>query len=92
MQSATLKKIGREVMFIGSKEGNPRNGEGTFLRLKDNSILFAYTKFSGNDWHDECTADIVALTSYDEGETWSDERVLFTHEGRRQIPHPYDAP
>jgi len=73
-------KIGREVLFINAKDGNPRNGEGSFLRLEDNSILFAYTKFSGNDWHDECTADIVALTSYDEGENWVDERVLFTHD------------
>ncbi|MEE1012071.1 MAG: sialidase family protein, partial [Acutalibacteraceae bacterium] len=75
-----VPKIGREVLFIDAKDGNPRNGEGTFLRLKDNSILFVYTKFNGNDWHDECSADIVAFTSYDEGETWIDERILFVHD------------
>lgn len=75
-----MKKIGKEVLFLNVKEGNPRNGEGTFLRLKDNSILFVYSKFSGNDWHDECSADIVALTSYDEGESWTDERILFAHD------------
>lgn len=75
-----IKKIGREVLLLNVKEGNPRNGEGTFLRLKDNSILFVYSKFSGNDWHDECSADIAALTSYDEGETWVDERIIFAHD------------
>lgn len=76
-----MKKIGREVLFLGSKEGNPRNGEGTFLRLNDGAILFVYSKFSGNDWGDECAADIASLTSYDEGETWTDERIIFTHDG-----------
>ncbi len=75
-----MKKIGREVLFLSSKEGNPRNGEGTFLRLKDGSILFVYSKFSGNDWHDECAADIAALTSYDQGETWVNERIIFMHD------------
>ena len=84
-----MKKIGREVLFLNSKEGNPRNGEGTFLRLKDNSILFVYSKFSGNDWHDECSADIAAFTSYDEGETWVDERIIFAHdEGARNFMCP----
>ncbi|MEE1137340.1 MAG: sialidase family protein [Acutalibacteraceae bacterium] len=80
MQSGMLHKIGREVLFLGSKEGNPRNGEGTFLRLKDNSILFVYSRFTGNDWHDECAADIAAFTSYDDGETWTDERIIFAHD------------
>jgi len=75
-----MKKIGREVLFLAAKDCNPRNGEGTFLRLKDNSILFVYSKFLGNDWHDECSADIAALISYDEGETWVDERILFAHD------------
>jgi hypothetical protein len=75
-----MKKIGREVLFLNSKKGNPRNGEGTFLRLRDGSILFVYSKFSGNDWGDECAADIASLTSYDEGETWIDSRIIFRHD------------
>ena len=34
-----MKKIGREVLFLNSKENNPRNGEGTFLRLKNGNIV-----------------------------------------------------
>lgn len=75
-----MKKTGREVLFLASKKDNPRNGEGTFIRLKDGAILFVYSKFSGNDWNDECAADIASFTSYDEGETWTDERIIFRHD------------
>lgn len=75
-----MKKIGREVLFLHAKEENPRNGEGTFLRLNNGAILFVYSKFSGNDWHDECSADIASLTSYDEGETWAEDRIIFSHD------------
>ena len=75
-----MKKIGREVLFLKAKNGNPRNGEGTFLRLKKGAILFVYSKFSGNDWNDECAADIASFTSYDEGETWVEGRIIFKHD------------
>ena len=75
-----MKKIGREVLFLKAQDGNPRNGEGTFLRLKNGAILFVYSKFSGNDWNDECAADIASFTSYDEGETWVEGRIIFKHD------------
>ena len=73
-----MRKIGREVLFIGTSENNPRNGEGAFIRLKNGSLLFAYTAFEGDDWEDDCIAHITAITSYDEGESWSEKRILFT--------------
>lgn len=72
-----MKKIGREVLFIAATENNPRNGEGAFIRLKNGSIMFAYTEFIGNDWEDDAHARITAIFSKDEGETWTDKRVLF---------------
>lgn len=75
-----MKIIGREVLFLKSKGNNPRNGEGTFIRLNNGGILFAYSRFTGKDWFDECAADIAAITSYDEGETWREERILFEHD------------
>ena len=72
-----MKKVGRQVLFIEAKDGNPRNGEGSFVRLNNGAILFAYTEFLGDDWEDDATAHISALISYDEGETWSEKRVLF---------------
>ena len=72
-----MKKIGRQVLFIAPSENNPRNGEGAFIRLKDGSIMYAYTEYIGNNWHDHANARISAVVSYDEGETWSEKRVLY---------------
>lgn len=72
-----MKKLGRQVLFIAATENNPRNGEGAFIRLKNGSIMFAYTEFLGDDWEDDAHARITAIFSEDEGETWSGKRVLF---------------
>lgn len=72
----TFRKIGNEVKFISTGEGNPRNGEGSFLRLQNGSILFAYTEYVGEDYHDACRAHIVGIESADEGSTWTEPRVL----------------
>ena len=74
------KTIGREVLFLHTTKAIPRNGEGTFLRLKNGAILFAYTKFSGNEWHDDASADIASLISFDEGESWEEPRILISHD------------
>ena len=72
----TFQKIGKEVKFISTHEGNPRNGEGAFLRLKNGDILFAYTEYVGKDYHDACRAHIVGIQSSDEGKSWGEPRVL----------------
>ena len=66
-----MKKIGREVLFLAASEKTPRNGEGSFIRLQNGNLMFAYTDFSGDDWEDDAVAHISALISGDEGETWS---------------------
>ena len=71
-----MKKIGREVLFLSTGEGNPRNGEGSFIRLKDGSILFGYTEYIGNSWNDHADARISCVLSRDEGETWGEKRVI----------------
>lgn len=71
-----MKKIGREVLFIPAKDNNLRNGEGSFIRLRNGAVMFGYTEYFGDDWEDDATARIVAITSYDEGETWQDKRVI----------------
>lgn len=72
----SFPKIGREVHFLPTGENNPRNGEGAFLRLKNGSILYAYSAYYGMDYHDDCSANINGIMSADEGETWSAPRVL----------------
>lgn len=73
-----MKRIGREVLFIAAKDNNLRNGEGSFIRLKDGRIMFGYTEFYGKDWEDEATANISVIYSSDEGETWTEPEILFT--------------
>ena len=72
-----MRKLGKEVLFIEAKENNLRNGEGSFIRLKDGRIMFGYTEFYGNDWEDEATANISVIYSSDEGETWTKPEILF---------------
>ena len=57
-------------------DGNPRNSEGSFLRADDGSILYAYSRFTGNANGDHCPSDIALIRSYDEGETWSEPELI----------------
>ena len=72
-----MKKIGRQVLLISTSEDNPRNGEGSFIRLKNGAIMFGFTEFIGETREDEENARISYIVSYDEGETWSDRKILF---------------
>lgn len=71
-----MKKIGKEVCFLKTQIGNIRNGEGSFIRLNDNRIMFAYTRYLSNDWSDHSIARIEAIYSSNEGETWSETSTL----------------
>lgn len=72
------KKIGKEVFFLESKTGNPRNGESSLIRLKNGDILHMYSSFcSGDDWSDKSTSRICGILSHDEGESWSEPFVVF---------------
>lgn len=79
-----MKKIGKEVLFIRTGERNPRNGEGTFIRLKDGGILYAYTHYYGEDWADHAIARICGCFSYDEGESWSEPVILIEKDENAQ--------
>lgn len=56
-------------------EGNPRNSEGSFLRLRDGRIIFAYSRYNGISSHDHASCDICAVYSSDNGERFSDHCV-----------------
>ena len=46
------------------------------MRGKQGEILFAYSRYTGESIHDHASCDIALITSYDEGETWSEPRVI----------------
>ena len=71
-----MKKIGKEVAFLLTHDKNPRNGEGTFARFKDGSILHVFTEYCGEIYEDDGIAHLCAVRSTDEGETWSDRYLI----------------
>lgn len=57
---------------------NPRNSEGCFLRLKNENILFAYSRFYGEDGNDFSKAGIaLCLFSPDGRKHLGEERMIF---------------
>ena len=84
-----MKKIGHEVLFLGTSANNPRNGESTFTRLNDGRILYAYTEYFSTCGEDHGMARIRSAVSCDEGETWSDPKITIEmDEGAQNIMSP----
>jgi len=71
-----MKKIGKDTLILKTGPKNPRNGESTFIRLKDGSILLVYSQYCGDDPWDDGTARLAACRSEDEGKTWSAPWVI----------------
>lgn len=70
------------VLKLSHGPGNARNSEGAFAALSDGRIVFAYTRYRGDDWADHACADIAARFSDDGGWTWSaEDRILVSNEG-----------
>ena len=64
------------VLDLIPRKGNPRNSEGAFIRQDDGTILFAYSRYSGDNWYDHQPSDIALIRSTDEGETWSEPEII----------------
>lgn len=65
----------KTVAALPPGDNNPRNSEGDFLDL-GGSIIYAYSRFTGSNWHDNSSCDIAALFSYDGGETFTEQPVI----------------
>ena len=70
----------KKILSFDPKEGNRRNSEGDFLRLKDGSIIFVYSEFLYNQYGDSSPCRISCIKSNDNGDNWSDPRVLMIPE------------
>ncbi len=81
-QSHTDQKI---VLRLEASPDNPRNSEGSFIRLKDKKILFVYTHFTAGAG-DHAEAFLAGRYSDDEGKTWTTEdEVILPNEGDMNI-------
>ncbi|MBR5453727.1 MAG: exo-alpha-sialidase [Clostridia bacterium] len=66
----------KRIMTVAD-EGCSRNCEATFLRLNDDSIMMAYTRYMGDCvCDDNAPSEIVARISCDEGENWGEPYVI----------------
>ena len=59
---------------------NNRNSEGAFIRLADGRILFAYSRYGNEGDEDGAAADIYGMLSTDNGESFDEPFLLFTHQ------------
>jgi len=57
------------ILEILPTKSNPRNSEGAFIKLKNGSLLFVYSRFH-DDAADDGPAVIASCTSHDDGQTW----------------------
>ena len=60
-----------EHILTHSMPGNPRTSEGSFVKLSDGTLYFAFSRYSGSSSADHAAADVAAVTSKDNGTTWS---------------------
>lgn len=72
--------IGKIICDIAPSDRNNRNSEGAFIKLKNGDLMFAYTAYRGDGCKDHSTADLYAILSKDEGETFGSPFLLFSCE------------
>lgn len=64
------------VLDMNPTSENGRNSEGSFIRIPDGSIMFAYSRYTSSTAEDHDACDIAVIRSYDEGESWSEPEVI----------------
>lgn len=69
--SVSIRKIGKEVLFLPVSDVNPRNGEGSLIVLKNGDVLYVFTEYAGSGRADHSNARLSACISKDGGESWS---------------------
>jgi predicted neuraminidase len=74
------------VLTLSPGANNPRNSEGDFISLKDGSILFVYSHYTGESDDDHASAYLAGRMSYDSGKTWtSEDKVIVEREGLMNV-------
>ncbi|MEI6274568.1 MAG: sialidase family protein [Prolixibacteraceae bacterium] len=78
---------GKEVVLkLTPGTDNPRNSEGDFITLKDGSILFVYTHYTGISSSDHATAYLAGRFSHDKGKSWDPvDHLVLGNEGKMNI-------
>ena len=66
------------LIDLAPGENNPRNSEGSFLKLRDGRIAYCYSRYQGASSDDHAYSEI-AVIFYD-GNSWTEPRILVTPE------------
>jgi len=78
--------IGRDIHIEKPSLSNTRNSEGDFILLRDGTIMLVYSRFLGEDSTDNANAELYAIFSRDDGETWGEGRTVLTkQEGDKNL-------
>lgn len=76
--------IGKIIKDLAPNSENRRNSEGSFARLSDGRIVFAYSRYR-DGMEDGCVCDIAAIFSSDNGESFSEPVILFSPEDNNAL-------
>lgn len=69
------RREGREIALLATGKDNPRNSEGSFIKLKDGRIAFAFSRYVGDSWQDHQPCKIACVYSYDNGESFDTQNI-----------------
>lgn len=77
---------GSYALKLPKGDNNPRNSEGDFVTLKDGSILFVYSHYTGTSSDDHGNAFLAGRFSTDGGKTWSaEDKMIVAQEGNMNV-------
>ncbi|WP_345031536.1 exo-alpha-sialidase [Ravibacter arvi] len=83
--SGQKSSAGEMVLHLTTDANNPRNSEGSFVRLKDGRILYVYSRFEGSS-SDHAPARLMGRISGDNGRTWTQtDKLIIDREGDMNV-------
>ncbi len=72
----SFRFCGKVVCYLPTNPSNTRNSEGSFIRLRDRTIVYAYSRY-GTSSADDAASVIACVKSYDEGESFGTPEPLY---------------
>ena len=72
--------LGKVITTVDPGEGNPRNSEGAFYTFENGKLIFVYSRYRGDSFHDNASCDLYKKESFDGGETFSAPVKVFSCE------------
>ncbi len=79
-------ELGKITLRLNPGDDNPRNSEGDFVTLKDGSIVFIYSRYTGKSTNDHAPAYLASRKSVDQGKTWTkNDQLVLQNEGGMNV-------